>query len=96
MRVHDIDYYNKEMLLINYDSYWLSNTGKVKFYYALKGRGGKSGVIKYYNIEFLGKGVLLVPRTHKKDIISFFETWKIPYKITEIVMGKAKEVLRDE
>jgi len=35
---------------------------KVRFYYALKGRDGKSGIIKQYNIEQLAKGVLIIDK----------------------------------
>ena len=63
--------YNKLLLL--YSTSHLNSTDKVKFYYALKGRDGKSGIVKQLNIRQLAKSVLLVDHHHQEDITSFFK-----------------------
>lgn len=84
------------MILISYNSSNLSNNNKVKFYYALKGRDGLSGIIKHYDILFLGKGVLLLSYQYLNDIRNFLKIWNLSYKIIEISMFKGEEVFKNE
>ncbi|MBW2994851.1 hypothetical protein KY312_00725 [Candidatus Woesearchaeota archaeon] len=57
---------------------------KVRFYYALKGREGKSGIVHDYSIEKLGRTVLLLDAKHEKDIHDFFVLWECPFSIKKI------------
>ena len=74
-------------IIFSYAISQLKIKDKVRFYYALKGRDGKSGIIKFYNIDQLGKTVLLVDKKHEpaKSVkpIRFFESGKF---------GRAKEI----
>ena len=90
------NYNGSKYLLINYTSSKLIKKDKVRFYYALKGRDGLSGILKLYNAKFLGKGVILLPFKHKEDIKSFLNTWKLPYTLREISMEIGEEVIYDE
>jgi len=54
----------------------LSKTDKVRFYYAIKGRDGKHGIVKEWNITQLGRAVLLVPEKHEQDVRDFLTFWK--------------------
>lgn len=58
----------------------LSKTDKVRFYYAIKGRDGKSGIVKEWNIQQLGRAVLLVPESHEHDVRAFLEHWKSAFE----------------
>ena len=89
-------YNGKKMILVTYNSSILKNKDKVRFYYALKGRNGISGIIKHYNIEFLGKGVLLIPFKHEKNIREFFTMWDLPYTLKEISLEKGEDVFKGE
>ena len=65
--------------LFTYSLIHLANKDKVRFYYALKGRDGKGGVIKAYHIEQLAKGVLLAPKEQAKEVEEFLKFWKCAY-----------------
>jgi hypothetical protein len=80
------------VVLYHYTSRFLSASDKVRFYYALKGRDGKSGVVKEYKIEFLSKGILLAPFQYSEDIESFLDIWKLPYKKRLMILEHEEEV----
>jgi hypothetical protein len=63
-------------VIFTYSIEHLTKTDKVRFYYALKGRDGKSGVAVKWNIEQLGRAVLLVKDTHEKEVREFLAFWK--------------------
>ena len=50
----------KSMFLFSYSTQHLLKKDKIRFYYAVKGRDGKSGIVKDYKIEQLGRAVMLV------------------------------------
>src|SRR3989338_4286241 len=58
----------------------LSKSDKVRFYYALKGRDGKTGIVKEWAIEQLGRAVLLVDKSHQKDLSEFLAYWKCAFE----------------
>lgn len=89
-------YHSKKMVLVNYDSSVLQLKDKVRFYYALKGRKGISGIMKLYNLEFLGKGSFLASKKFEDDLKMFFKAWKLPYCLREIILENREEVLKDE
>lgn len=65
-----------DRVLFTYSLSHLTNSDKIRFYYALKGRDGKSGIVKEYHIQQLGRAVLLVPSPFEHDIESFLKLWK--------------------
>ena len=67
------DFHDKKMFLVVYDSSHITSSDKVRFYYALKGRDGNSGILKRYSGEFLSKKVLLFPEKHIDDIKMFLK-----------------------
>ncbi len=69
-----------EFVIFSYSINHLKKSDKIRFYYALKGRDGKSGIIKYYNIEQLAKSVLLIQISREKDIESFLSLWNCKFK----------------
>jgi hypothetical protein len=77
-----------EMVLYTYSTQHLLKKDKVRFYYALKGRDGKSGIVKKYGIEHLGRTVLLVPARFSDDVKGFLELWKCKIKIKKVLVEK--------
>jgi len=66
--------------LVIYSTKGLSNTNLVRLYYALKGRDGKSGIVKLLNIKQLAKGALVVKDENLSELKSFFRHWLVPIK----------------
>ena len=78
----------KEFALFSYPINHLEKKDKVRFYYALKGRDGKSGIIKMYEIEQVARGALIVPISHKEDVASFLEGWGCKYEIRRVFLER--------
>lgn len=57
----------------------LPQKDKVRFFYALKGRGNRSGIISN-NIEQLGKGVILTDNNDVLTVDSFLNSWNCKFK----------------
>lgn len=87
MRKSGVNDYN-EMVLFTYNTEHLLKKDKVRFYYALKGRDGKSGIVKDYKIDHLGRTVLLVPSKFSSDVRSFFELWECKFNEKEVLIKK--------
>ena len=80
----------KQMVLFTYSLRNLkTQSQKIQFYYALKGRDGKSGVIREYKIEQLAKTVLLVDSIYDKSVQEFFNLWKIRFERREVKIKDA-------
>ena len=71
-------------VIFTYTTQHLSQTDKVRFYYALKGRDGKSGIIKRLNIEQLGKTVLFVDAKNVEEVHEFLNFWKCDFQQKEV------------
>ena len=69
----------KEVLLVSYRLSHLLYKDKVRFYYALKGRDGKSGMLKILKAQQLSKSVMLLEKGKQEDIRAFLEHWKCPF-----------------
>ena len=78
--------YLKKYFLFTYSTEHLSKTDKVRFYYALKGRDGKSGVVLEYSIIHLGRTVLLVPEKYSDQSKKFLEHWNCKFEVKEVFM----------
>lgn len=63
---------------------------KIRYYYALKGRDGKSGIAKKYAIEHLGRAVLMVPDEHSQELEQFFKYWKCNYRTKKVLIEREK------
>ena len=53
----------------------LKKKDKVRFYYALKGRDGKTGIVKKCSIFQLGRTVLMVSEKFEGEVSEFLEYW---------------------
>ncbi|MBN2111823.1 hypothetical protein JW707_01860 [Candidatus Woesearchaeota archaeon] len=69
-----------EKFIFSYSIEHLLKKDKIRFYYALKGRDGKSGVAKKFKIEQLGRAVLFVDAKFEKDVSEFLEYWKCKFE----------------
>jgi hypothetical protein len=78
------------MVIFTYNTEHLLKKDKVRFYYALKGRDGKSGIVKRCHIEQLGRTVLLVPEKFAQDANGFLQYWKCEYQSREVLVNPKK------
>lgn len=83
--------FNKDHVIFTYSIKSLTNTNKIRFFYALKGRNSL-GIIKQTSSFYLTKSVLLVPVSSEKEIEEFFNLWKIPFKKIHVTLKDPKEV----
>jgi len=74
------------MVLFGYSTRHLLKKDKIRFYYALKGRDGKSGIIKRTDAVHLGKTVILAPLAHDQEIQEFLNYWGCPYSRRRITV----------
>ena len=77
---------SKTYALFAYSTKHLSKTDKIRFYYALKGRDGKSGFVARTSSKHIGKAVLLVPIEFDKDAIDFLNYWKCKFERRKIIL----------
>jgi len=71
-------------VIFTYSTQHLLQKDKVRFYYALKGRDGKSGIVVHANIEQLGRTVLLVNADKASEVRDFLNYWKCEFAEKEV------------
>lgn len=72
-----------------YDLKHLEQKDKIRFFYALKGRGkGNKGFLNEIDGTSLARGVVLVPVGSDNKMREFFDTWKIPYSRRRLLVEK--------
>ena len=76
----------RHSVIFTYSTEHLPKKDKVRFYYALKGRDGKTGIVKRCSIEQLGRTVLLVPVKFAQDAHEFLQYWKCEYQSREVLV----------
>jgi len=76
-------------VIFTYSTRHLAVKDKVRFYYALKGRDGKSGIIKKYSVEQLGRTVLLVDSRFQSQVEEFLRLWKCKFKKKKVLVENA-------
>jgi|TARA_B100001964_G_C14131705_1_gene553209 hypothetical protein len=62
------------------------NSQKVRFVYALKGRGNNPGLIKKLKGNFLTQSCFIVESMHDKEVESFFNYWHIHFKKLKVIV----------
>ncbi len=73
-------------VIFTYSTEHLLKKDKVRFYYALKGRDGKTGIVKRCKIEQLGRTVLLVPEKFASEVDDFLRYWKCEYQQRRVLV----------
>jgi hypothetical protein len=76
------------MVLFSYSTKHLLKKDKIRFYYALKGRDGRTGIVKSCRIDHLGRTVLLVPVKFAKEVDEFLNFWKCKFDQKEVLVKK--------
>ncbi|MBS3122882.1 hypothetical protein J4434_08435 [Candidatus Woesearchaeota archaeon] len=84
----------QKMVLYCFSTEHLQKKDKVRFYYALKGRDGKTGIVKLAKIQHIGKGVLLVPYMYDEDVTQFFRVWNLNYKRQKVIVDEETDMVR--
>lgn len=74
-------------VIFTYSISHLNQTKKVSFFYALKGRYGRDGVIKKYSINQLAKSVLVVPVESEIHVEDFLKQWGCNYTKQPIMVA---------
>jgi len=73
-------------IIFMYSTEHLLKKDKIRFYYALKGRDGKTGIVKQYKIEQLGRAVLFVPDSFSQNVHEFLKYWKCEYDTKKVLV----------
>jgi predicted nucleotidyltransferase len=76
----------KTKILLWYSLEKINKSQKVRFSYALKGRDGKSGLLKKYKGKHLGKGSIMIPIEGDDEFREFFINWKVPFNRRRILV----------
>lgn len=80
-----INFASKSLFIYNLKKF--SSSKRVRFHYLLKGRYGRIGLLKETKGEFVGSATIMVP-VDKEDVLKeVFDTWKVDYKISRILLG---------
>lgn len=83
----DIRKYSSRVIF-TYSTEHLPKKDKVRFYYALKGRDGQSGIFTKYKIEQLGRTVLLVNSKFENQINEFLQLWNCKFNKRRVLVEK--------
>jgi len=77
---------DKAFFLYTYNLSKINKSKKVRFVYALKGRGSEKGLVKGLNGKFLANSCFIVPIKKDKEMLEIFRFWNIPYKRRKIML----------
>lgn len=77
--------YNTYILFL-YNLAHLPTKDKVRFYYGLKGRDGKSGIINQLQIQQLARGALLVEQKKASLVEAFLRDWRCSFDTKEVLI----------
>lgn len=67
-----------------FNSSKLKGSNKVRFFYALKGRGSKSGIIKQTNSIYLARSAVLVSVKNYLQVVRFLRDWGCDFITKEV------------
>ena len=70
--------------LFVFDSSKLRGSAKVRFLYALKGRGKAKGVIETLKGRYVARAVVLVPVKNYFELVRFFRSWNCDFEVKEV------------
>jgi hypothetical protein len=72
--------------IFTYSTEHLAKKDKVRFFYALKGRDGKPGIVQRAAIEHLGRTVLLAPERTSPDVEQFLMGWGCEFSKRRVLL----------
>ncbi len=76
----------KSFVLFRYGLKNLTNSGRIRFYYALEGRAKQKGMIKSLNGIKFTNAVVLIPIQNSDEFENFLEYWNLEFKKTKILI----------
>ena len=76
----------KKAILLTFSTKHLAKKDKVRFFYALKGRGEQEGIVQRTKTEHIGSSVLLISPEHEKEFDDFFKVWEVEYTKRKITI----------
>ena len=74
----------KDRQIYVYSTSHLTPTERVKFFYALKGRNGKPGILDTTQSIFLAKSILSVLHSQSGEIEQFLKTWDCNFSVKKV------------
>jgi hypothetical protein len=75
-----------DSVLFTYSIDHMEQKDKVRFYYALKGRDGKTGMLAMKGVIQLGRTVIIVPRDMSEEFNDFLTEWKCEYQTKNLLL----------
>jgi hypothetical protein len=72
------------MILLSYSLEGLLHSKKTVFGYALRGRDGKSGLLKIFNGKTVGRNSVIIPFSKMKEMLEFLAYWGVSYSTDEV------------
>ena len=76
----------KPYFLFQYELKNLDKTKKESFSHSLYGTGGRKSFLAEFKGERAGRNSILMPADSSEELRSFFETWKIVYKVKRVYL----------
>ena len=74
--------------LYTYDLSKLKNSCKVRFVYALKGRGKEKGLVKELKGRFIAPGCFIIPVKNDKEMQEIMCKWGVKFSKIKIMIPK--------
>ena len=82
--VHDILGF-EAFTLFTFSLKHLTQREKVRFQYALYGRGEELGLLQRVSGEKIAKGAIVVPVSSESEVEDFFKLWRVPFRKERIL-----------
>ncbi len=73
------------IVIYTYDVSSLQLSRKQSFSHALRGTGGRPGLLRTWGGKALGRGSFAIPHDRASDADAFFSTWRVPHT-TEVML----------
>lgn len=75
-------------VLYTYSIDHLAQKDKVLFYYALKGRDGKGGMLSKQGVVQLGRTAILIPLGLSEEFNEFLDLWRCNFASKDMLIDK--------
>ncbi len=75
--------------LVTYKLNRKKSVDRVKFVYALKGRGNSKGMIEELGGSAVGKGCMIMPVGKMSELKKFFDSWDVSHSEIDISLGSS-------
>ena len=86
----------ESFILVSYSLRKLKQSDKTRFGYALKGRGGDEGVINSLRGFTVGRNVLIIPLSSRREMKEFMGYWGVEFREHSEFIINIKGVKKDK